>query len=34
MQIIFESRDTDGSQMRDVSVERVTVCAARLRQPG
>jgi len=30
MQIIFESRDTDGSQMRDVSVERVRFALRRL----
>lgn len=30
MQIIFESRDTDGSQMRDVSVERVRFTLRRL----
>ena len=30
MQIIFESRDTDGSQMRDLSVERVRFTLRRL----
>ena len=30
MQIIFESRDADGIQMRDVSVERVRFALRRL----
>ena len=30
MQIIFESRDADGAQMRDVSVERVRFALRRL----
>ncbi len=30
MQIIFESRDADGSQMRDLSVERVRFVLRRL----
>ena len=30
MQIIFESRDTDGAQMRDLSVERVRFALRRL----
>lgn len=30
MQIIFESRDADGSQMRDLSVERVRFALRRL----
>ncbi len=30
MQIIFESRDTDGFQMRDVSIERVRFTLRRL----
>jgi ribosome-associated translation inhibitor RaiA len=30
MQVIFESRDADGSQMRDVSVERVRFALRRL----
>jgi hypothetical protein len=30
MQIIFESRDVDGAQMRDVSVERVRFALRRL----
>lgn len=30
MQIIFESRDTDGNQMRDVSVERVRFTLRRM----
>ena len=30
MQIIFESRDTDGDQMRDLSVERVRFTLRRL----
>ena len=31
MQIIFESRDAEGSQMRDLSVERVRFALSRLR---
>ena len=30
MQVIFESRDTDGAQMRDLSVERVRFALRRL----
>jgi hypothetical protein len=30
MQVIFESRDADGSQMRDLSVERVRFALRRL----